>query len=79
MADSEDDVVRRSARTLARRGSSRGGQARAERLSAEERSAIAQRAAAARWGVEAIPAPNDGELIIGDEASSALSQRTALA
>jgi hypothetical protein len=33
-----------------RKGGKRGGQARAENLTAEERSAIARKAAAARWG-----------------------------
>jgi len=34
---------------LGRRGGLRGGRARAEKLTAEERSAIARKAAAARW------------------------------
>lgn len=34
---------------LGRRGGLKGGKARAEKLSAEERSAIARRAAEARW------------------------------
>jgi hypothetical protein len=62
------DDLSKSARALARRGSSRGGRARAERLSPEERSAIARAAATKRWGSEAVPAPNDGELLIGDRA-----------
>src|SRR5437660_1702036 len=36
-----------------RRGGLKGGRARAEKLTADERSEIARRAAAARWGVEA--------------------------
>ncbi len=35
---------------LGRRGGLKGGKARAAKLSPEERSAIARRAAAARWG-----------------------------
>lgn len=68
MLDDEktDDTVANSARELSRRGASRGGRARAERLSPEERREIAQNAAAVRWGVEAVPAPNVGELVIGD-------------
>jgi hypothetical protein len=66
MAEGPQDEVTRGARALSRRGSSAGGRARAESLSPEERKAIAERAAAARWGVEAVLAPNDGELVIGD-------------
>lgn len=35
---------------LGRRGGLKGGKARAEKLSAEERAEIARKAAAARWG-----------------------------
>ncbi|HEV3321548.1 MAG TPA: hypothetical protein VG147_05080 [Solirubrobacteraceae bacterium] len=35
---------------LGRRGGLKGGKARAEKMTAEERSAAAKRAAAARWG-----------------------------
>lgn len=66
MARDSQDEVSRGARALSRRGSSAGGKARAELLSPEERSAIAQQAAAARWGTPAVPAPNDGEIVIGD-------------
>lgn len=36
--------------SLGRRGGLKGGQARAEKLTAEQRSEIARRAAEARWG-----------------------------
>lgn len=65
--DSQDDVSK-GARALSRRGASAGGTARAARLSPEERSAIAQEAAAARWGNAAVPAPDNGDLQIGDRA-----------
>jgi hypothetical protein len=68
MAKPSQDEVTRGARALSRRGASAGGKARAELLSPEERKAIAQEAAAARWGNAAIPAPDDGELRIGDRA-----------
>ena len=54
-----------SARALSRRGASAGGHARAERLTPEDRKAIAAKAAATRWGITALPAL-DGELVIGD-------------
>jgi hypothetical protein len=41
--------LRLAAATMSRRGASKGGQARAAKLSAKERSEIAKRAAAARW------------------------------
>lgn len=66
MARDSQDEVSKGARALSRRGSSAGGKARAELLSPEDRSAIAQKAAAARWGTPAVPAPNDGEIVIGD-------------
>ncbi|HTW43133.1 MAG TPA: P63C domain-containing protein [Solirubrobacteraceae bacterium] len=66
MTEDSQDEVSEGARVLSRRGASAGGIARAERLSPEERSAIAQQAAAARWGTPAVPAPNDGEIVIGD-------------
>lgn len=48
-----------------RKNASRGGTARAIKLSADERSAIAQRAAEARWGSMA-EAPFTGKIKIGD-------------
>ena len=43
------EQLRQAAATLSRRGASKGGQARAAKLSAKERSEMAKRAAAARW------------------------------
>lgn len=43
------DEVRVAARTLGSRGGKKGGPARAVKLSAEERAAIARKAARARW------------------------------
>jgi hypothetical protein len=48
MSESE---VSKAAKTLSRLGSSKGGLARAERMSPEQRREIAQKAANARWGV----------------------------
>ena len=45
----EDEEMRELARKLGRRGGLKGGKARAEKLSAEERSTIAKKAAQARW------------------------------
>jgi len=65
MADRKDDIGE-SARALGRRGASTGGRARANALSPEQRSAIAQEAARARWGTKEIDAPHEGTLVIGD-------------
>jgi hypothetical protein len=62
--DGSEDV-HEGARALARRGASRGGRARADRLSAEERKEIARRAAQARWGSMTLAAPHMGDLQIG--------------
>jgi hypothetical protein len=43
------EQLRLAAATMSRKGASKGGQARAAKLSADERSEIAKRAAAARW------------------------------
>jgi len=43
------DPLRVAAAELGRRGGLKGGKARAEKLSPEERSEIARKAAAARW------------------------------
>jgi hypothetical protein len=68
-------------------GASRGGTARAERLTAEERRRIAQRAADARWGQTIHFAPYSGEIKIGDivlscavfeDGTRVLSQATVL-
>ncbi len=45
-----DEGKNPAAVALGRLGGQKGGKARAARLSGEERSAIARRAAAARWG-----------------------------
>src|SRR4051794_14086368 len=42
---------------LGRLGGQKGGKARAEKLTAEQRSAIAKKAAAARWGRAVTPHP----------------------
>jgi hypothetical protein len=45
---------------------SRGGRSRAAKLSPEERSDSARRAAEARWGKTILDATHDGQLVIGD-------------
>lgn len=45
-----DDGKDPAAVSLGRRGGLKGGKARAAKLTAEQRSAIAKKAAAARWG-----------------------------
>jgi hypothetical protein len=47
-----DDGKSPSAVALGRKGGLKGGKARAKKLTAEERSAIAKKAAAARWSVK---------------------------
>jgi hypothetical protein len=47
--DTPEDPLRAAAAALGRRGGLKGGKARAEKLSPEERSEIAHKAAAARW------------------------------
>jgi hypothetical protein len=44
-----DEELSRVARELGRRGGKKGGRARAEKLTPEERSAIAKKGAKARW------------------------------
>jgi hypothetical protein len=60
-----DDVSKKAAE-LSALGASKGGTARAARLSADERRRIAQQAAKARWGEEIHFAPYPGEIVIGD-------------
>lgn len=60
-----DAGIGESAKAMAKRGASRGGQARARALSADERSAIARDAARARWGSKEVDAPHSGTLVIG--------------
>jgi hypothetical protein len=45
----EDEEMRELAQKLGRRGGLKGGPARAKKLSPEQRSAIAKKAAQARW------------------------------
>lgn len=45
-----EDPVRAAAALLGRKGGLKGGKARAAKLSPEERSEIARKAATARWG-----------------------------
>lgn len=54
------------AKALAKVGASKGGRARAERLTDEERQEIARHAAQARWGNEIPRADYTGDLIIAD-------------
>jgi P63C domain len=65
MADKDKKKLGESAKELSKQGASAGGRARAERLTPEKRRAIAEKAAAARWGVEAVPAL-DGAILVGD-------------
>jgi hypothetical protein len=44
------DAIKAAAAALGRKGGLKGGPARAQALSDEEKSAIAKKAAAARWG-----------------------------
>ncbi len=60
------DPVSQEAAALSKLGASKGGTARAERLSSEERRQIAKRAAEARWGQTVHFAPYPGEIEIGD-------------
>lgn len=48
--DKSDDGKDPAAVALGRKGGLKGGKARAQALTAEERSAIAKKAAATRWG-----------------------------
>ena len=59
--------VSQAAKALARQGASRGGRARAERLSPEERSEASRQAALKRWGQTIQRATHDGKLRIGDQ------------
>lgn len=55
-----------SASALGKLGGSKGGKARAERLTPAERSAAAREAAEARWGRTVVDATHEGVLVIGD-------------
>lgn len=62
----QSDSVSTEAAALSRLGASKGGAARAARLSPDERRQIAQRAAEARWGHTVHFAPYPGVIEIGD-------------
>jgi hypothetical protein len=74
MSDFNDSEVADAAKTLGRLGGLKGGKARAEKLSAEQRSEIAKKAVEARWArvrgekpLSQIPkATHAGTLKIGD-------------
>lgn len=55
-----------SAAALGKLGGSKGGHARAARLTAVQRSEAARAAAEARWGRSVAAATHEGELVIGD-------------
>lgn len=59
------DPERLTPASLSKLGASKGGKARAQKLSTEERSSAARRAAEARWGT-VVEATHTGELLIGD-------------
>ena len=61
MSESE---ISKAAKTLSKLGASKGGKARAEYLSPEERTEIASKAASVRWGIPR--ADHVGEIHIGD-------------
>lgn len=62
----EDSTPDSAASDLGRRGASKGGQARAARLTPTERSEAARAAAEARWGRAVLQATHQGQLVIGD-------------
>lgn len=61
------DPVQAQARNLGARGASKGGTARAHKLSPSTRSDIARRAAETRWGTAVATATHAGELQIGEQ------------
>lgn len=60
------DNTQNAAAALSRLGASKGGAARANRLTPAERSESAKAAAEARWGKTIVDATHSGELVIGD-------------
>jgi hypothetical protein len=66
MEDTQSNVKSSSASALGKLGGSKGGRARAERLTPAERSIAAREAAEARWGRSVADATHEGVLIIGD-------------
>jgi len=79
VTENQDGSISEQAGALAKRGASKGGVARAERLSPEQRSEIARSAAAARWGTVHV-AYHTGTLQIGDIeiAAAVLEDQTRL-
>lgn len=63
----EDKQVSEAAKALSSKGASRGGRARAAKLSPEERSEASRRAAEVRWGRTVQRASHDGVIRIGDQ------------
>lgn len=63
----KDEELSKSARAMASRGASRGGRARAEALTAADRSAIARHASEARWGRSVLTATHVGGVLIADK------------
>ena len=64
--DIETPAPNSAAKELSRLGASKGGFARAEKISAEDRSAIAREAALSRWGRELPAAMNEGRMLLAD-------------
>lgn len=64
--DSTQDQVTEAAQALSELGASKGGRARAAKLSREERQEIARHAAQKRWGVGLPRVTHPGDLKIGD-------------
>ena len=60
-----ESEISKAAKTLSKLGSSKGGQARAAKLTPEERKKIARNAALARWEGESLIAEHEGEFHIG--------------
>ncbi|MCU4183954.1 P63C domain-containing protein [Acidiferrimicrobium sp. IK] len=67
MAPDKSPDLTSAAGALSRQGASKGGKARAERLTEDERKEIARNAALARWGSDLHVATHEGELQIGDQ------------
>jgi len=66
-----------AARQLSRLGASKGGKARAQRLTAEERASIASKAANARWAKARGDAPSEERTLRSAETTIAVSVCTA--
>jgi hypothetical protein len=62
--DMSESEISKAAKTLSKLGASKGGKARAEQMTPEERKDIAQKAAQARWNIPT--ATHAGEVRIGD-------------